>query len=235
VFLKFSFTSPNEAYFIGRALIEGKKLMSDLTQKSCLYLAKPDLVKEWHPTKNGNLTPKNVTTKHDGKIWWLCEVGHEWEATVKDRIKGMGCPSCAGELIEEKYRRDEDSASQQKSYIKEDNISQQTHPVPQADKSYPYLGRELRKYPRYSYKATAMIDSPISGNSVYGQMQNFSKGGMGFETNAFFSKGDKVRIKFNTPPFFSKSKILPSTVMWSKELTDEEGYNYGYGVGLKFG
>jgi hypothetical protein len=110
----------------------------------------------------------------------------------------MGCPSCAGELVEEKYRRDEDKALQQKPHFKKDNILQQTHPFPQADKPYPYLGREFRKYPRYNHIATAMIESPISGNSVYGQMKNFSKGGMGFETNASFKEGEKVRVRFNT-------------------------------------
>ena len=33
-----------------------------------------------------------------GKIatWWLCPVcGHEWEAFVKSRARGVGCPACA--------------------------------------------------------------------------------------------------------------------------------------------
>jgi hypothetical protein len=36
--------------------------MLDATQKSYLYLVNPSLIKEWHPTKNGNLNPRNVTT-----------------------------------------------------------------------------------------------------------------------------------------------------------------------------
>ena len=30
----------------------------------------PHLVKEWHPTKNGDLTPKDVTYGSNKKVWW---------------------------------------------------------------------------------------------------------------------------------------------------------------------
>ena len=209
--------------------------MSDPTQKSYLYLAKPSLVKEWHPTKNGNLKPKNVTTEHDEKIWWLCENGHEWEATVKDRLMGMSCPACAKDWVEEKSQKAGYSTYQQKSLGDEGAVSQRANPFFKLETFSPYVGPEFRKFPRYNYKATAMLEDPISGNSVYGQMQNFSKGGMGFETSAFFKQGEKVTVKFNEPLFFSRSKIFTSTVRWSKELTDDEGYNYGFGLGLKLG
>jgi hypothetical protein len=42
--------------------------MSNTTQDSYLYSVKPNLIKEWHPTKNGNLTPRNVTTDHATKV-----------------------------------------------------------------------------------------------------------------------------------------------------------------------
>jgi len=58
----------------------------------------PALSKEWHPIKNGNLTPQMVVTRSDKKVWWLCKKGHEWEATIKDRWHGNGCPYCSGRL-----------------------------------------------------------------------------------------------------------------------------------------
>lgn len=58
-----------------------------------------ELSKEWHPTKNGSLTPDQVSAGSEVKIWWLChnDKSHEWLATVSNRArKGRGCPFCAG-------------------------------------------------------------------------------------------------------------------------------------------
>lgn len=56
---------------------------------------RPDLSAQWHPTKNGSLTPENVSLGSHKKVWWCCEKGHEWQAMVKTRVKGAGCPVCA--------------------------------------------------------------------------------------------------------------------------------------------
>lgn len=56
----------------------------------------PEIAQEWHPTKNGDLTPKNVVAKSNKKVWWQCHVcGNEWEAAVSKRALGQGCPLCA--------------------------------------------------------------------------------------------------------------------------------------------
>jgi hypothetical protein len=55
----------------------------------------PALVAEWHPTKNGDLTPADVFAGSGRKVWWLCEEGHEWEAIGSSRTWGTGCPICA--------------------------------------------------------------------------------------------------------------------------------------------
>ncbi|MBS72613.1 MAG: methyltransferase-like protein [Thermoplasmata archaeon] len=59
---------------------------------------RPDLVYEWHPTKNGELMPDQVTAKALKKAWWKCPEGpdHEWEALISNRTRGSGCPFCAG-------------------------------------------------------------------------------------------------------------------------------------------
>lgn len=54
----------------------------------------PILALQWHPTKNGALTPKMVTPGSNKKVWWQCEKGHEWFALIRDRSKGSGCPYC---------------------------------------------------------------------------------------------------------------------------------------------
>jgi hypothetical protein len=55
----------------------------------------PTLAKQWHPTKNGELLPKDVVVGYKRKVWWLCEHGHEWQSGVVNRVKGAGCPECS--------------------------------------------------------------------------------------------------------------------------------------------
>jgi hypothetical protein len=59
----------------------------------------PELVKEWHPTKNGDLTPNNFTHGSHKKVWWKCNKGHEWNSIIYNRTKKTkprGCPYCSG-------------------------------------------------------------------------------------------------------------------------------------------
>lgn len=61
----------------------------------------PKLAYEWHPTKNGSLTPQDLTPGSIKKVWWVCEHGHEWQALVGNRIRGNGCPYCSNKLVNE--------------------------------------------------------------------------------------------------------------------------------------
>ena len=61
-----------------------------------LYVLKPNLVKEWHPSKNTQIKPQEVTPGSGKKIWWICSEGHEWQAVVYSRSRGSGCPYCNG-------------------------------------------------------------------------------------------------------------------------------------------
>lgn len=54
----------------------------------------PDLINEWHPTKNETLTPFDVLAKSNQKVWWQCEHGHEWQASPNVRYTTKGCPIC---------------------------------------------------------------------------------------------------------------------------------------------
>ena len=56
----------------------------------------PELARQWHPAKNGSLTPHDVMAGTRRKVWWRCDRGHEWQAAVSSRAVGTGCPVCAG-------------------------------------------------------------------------------------------------------------------------------------------
>ena len=50
----------------------------------------PHLVKEWHPTRNGELTPDDFTHGSRKKVWWLCPKGHSYKATIGMRMVSYG-------------------------------------------------------------------------------------------------------------------------------------------------
>lgn len=76
----------------GRLVVTGK---TDLT---ALF---PIVAAQWHPTRNGSLQPTQVTAHTHQKVWWLCDHGHEWRATVGSRSRGNNCPFCANLLVDE--------------------------------------------------------------------------------------------------------------------------------------
>jgi len=72
--------------------------MPKLSQDYNLAALHPDVAMEWHPTRNGDLTAKNVTPGSNKKVWWLCAKGHEWKAVIHKRTEGHGCPYCSGRM-----------------------------------------------------------------------------------------------------------------------------------------
>lgn len=81
-------------------IIKGESITSNKVLKvGSLLDANPELAKEWHPTKNGDLKPENVTLGRFKKVWWLCQTcGYEWESSPNNRSKGIGCPHCSGRV-----------------------------------------------------------------------------------------------------------------------------------------
>jgi len=66
-----------------RVVVKG---INDLATKN------PEVAKDWHPTKNGNLTPNMVTVQSDKLVWWHCpKCGKAWQAKVRSK---RGCPHC---------------------------------------------------------------------------------------------------------------------------------------------
>ena len=86
----------------GCGVCHGKQV----TLSNCLATINPDIIKEWHSAKNGNLTPYDVTPNSNLKVWWQCSKNpkHEWRALICSRNKEKkGCPYCSGMLPSEDY------------------------------------------------------------------------------------------------------------------------------------
>ena len=52
----------------------------------------PDLVSEW--SDRNKIKPDQISYGSNKKVWWKGTCGHEWEAIIKNRSNGSGCPKC---------------------------------------------------------------------------------------------------------------------------------------------
>lgn len=59
----------------------------------------PALAVQWHPLRNGTLTPDQVAPDSHRRVWWQCGQGHEWNAMIRTRTAGGGCPVCDGRVV----------------------------------------------------------------------------------------------------------------------------------------
>ena len=67
----------------------------------CLENNKLQLLDEWDYEKNGDITPKNISSGNDKKVWWIVRYDDpiskkhfdfSWDASVAHRKDGRGCP-----------------------------------------------------------------------------------------------------------------------------------------------
>jgi len=70
---------------------------------NCLATLRPDLVEQWHPIKNEELTPFDVVPGSERKVYWLCPICNEsYDAAINKRTnikQPRGCPYCAGKKV----------------------------------------------------------------------------------------------------------------------------------------
>lgn len=72
----------------GRIVTEG---VNDLASRF------PEIAKDWHPTKNGDLKPSDVSYGSKKRVWWECPNGHEYDMQIDKRtLRGSNCPICSG-------------------------------------------------------------------------------------------------------------------------------------------
>jgi len=59
-------------------------------------LERPDIKKQWDSEKNSHINPYVLSSYSRRNVYWKCEEGHSWKATVYQRVKkGEGCPECS--------------------------------------------------------------------------------------------------------------------------------------------
>lgn len=187
-----------------------------------------DLRKEWHLTKNSGLNLRNLPPGFNEKVWWICEEGHEWQATVKNRMKSRRCPDCNKNLSKK------DSSRKNKLPLRSQKISI-TQGVDFTQPSFSELSAAtgFRKNKRFRHRATVILEDTNSGAWSYAQTKDLSNDGLLLESDMAFKPGTKINIKFDTQPFKSAPKIYTSVVKWCKEVGGNNS-GHSYGIGVKF-
>lgn len=71
------------------------ELASKVDPSESLEAKFPAIAAEWHPTKNGDLAPKDIHHGNKRSVWWQCSEGHEWRNGTHNRTRLQnGCPNC---------------------------------------------------------------------------------------------------------------------------------------------
>lgn len=84
------------------ARVPAPETIHDLSRS--LAAVRPDLAAQWHPTRNGLVTPETISARSDQGVWWQCSEGHVWTSKVASRTgANNGCRACAN--TEERARR----------------------------------------------------------------------------------------------------------------------------------
>ena len=75
------------------------KLLELNEKKDSILHRRPQIKLYWNKEKNGVLRPSQVTFSSMKKIYLKCELGHEWNPTVRQFYLSPRCPVCSGERI----------------------------------------------------------------------------------------------------------------------------------------
>ena len=73
-----------------------------VSKSNSLRSLNPELATMWHPTKNGDVTPDDVTAGSGRRFWWKCPKGddHEFQARAVELKEGKtSCPYCKGSKV----------------------------------------------------------------------------------------------------------------------------------------
>lgn len=171
--------------------------MGRVTKDHNFLRTNPHLQKEWHPIRNGNLKPQDIAPMSTKRIWWICEMGHEWEARAYTRTRGSGCPFCIGKRRDELSLTEWISQNKKIGFGKNFRIIQETA-----------AGKVLVEMPREAWENLALITlSPEDIGTLIREyrrrqeltQKQFAKV-LGRHRNylAMIERGESDRITYNT-------------------------------------
>ncbi len=194
----------------------------------------PVLLREWHPSRNQGIKAREVLCTHPNKLWWLCDRGHEWQATVKSRLAGRPCPFCSSFMPEDFTQNHSKTGAPVTPIVplaaQHSNNPSQRKLHEQA--SLNDTGRELRRSKRYLQVSTVMLESDRTGVFGYAQINNYSASGLLIRSDFPMQPGTLARIRLETPLYASASRVVESRVVWCREIGGDAERNSRFGIGV---
>jgi hypothetical protein len=194
---------------------------------------KPELLKEWHPSKNMGIKAREVLCTHSDKVWWICERGHEWQAAIRSRLTGKPCPFCSSFIPQTLTVKNLESRATSKPQVHPGKLPVYALLNPLHDQVLPdYQGKELRKSRRYEHVSTVMIESLQAGIFGYAQVYNYSASGMLIRSDFPINPGTLIKVNLQKPLYSSISNTVDSRVVWCRRFEQERGRYSRYGIGV---
>ena len=141
---------------------DGKKYISDI----------PELLAEWHPTKNKEKLPEDISYGAGVSIWWRCAEGHEWTASANTRTNlKAGCPKCAAIRVGKMHSK---ATVDYNLQVINPNLCKEWHPK---NKKLPseYLPKSSKKVwwqckidPQHEWQAQIASRTNLQGETIIG-------------------------------------------------------------------
>lgn len=201
--------------------------------EQCMIDVKPELLKEWHPSRNCAIKAREVGCTYGDKVWWLCKNGHEWQATIRSRLRGKPCPVCSSFIPQTVAVKNKETRVTPKPQARHWELPAEQPPVALHEQaSGDYQGKELRKSRRYEHVSTVMIESSQAGIFGYAQIHNYSASGMLIRSDFPITPGTPIKINLKTPLYSSTSDSVASRVVWCRRFENERGKISRYSIGV---
>ena len=140
----------------GAPFLSGKGVISGVND---LATINPKLALEWHPSKNGDLKPSDVTAHSSRSVWWMYpyddpktgkHFDFTWKETVDKRMSGNGCPFLSGKRI-------------WKGFNDLESLNPEVASQWDSDANNPYSLSEVFAYSNKKYSWVYDFDDPVTG------------------------------------------------------------------------
>lgn len=70
-----------------------------MSEKSSLMKSvreNPQLIAQWDAERNAPDQLSDPALSSGDRVWWKCQNGHHWIASIANRAYGKNCPRCTG-------------------------------------------------------------------------------------------------------------------------------------------
>jgi hypothetical protein len=92
---------------------------------------------------------------------------------------------------------------------------------------------DKRSAPRFPFASAVMFEDYRTQFFHEGQMIDYSRGGMRFDTNTPIEVGSEIFIGMDTSPYSKAHDVFRARIVWFRKLLRSES-TYPYSVGVKY-